>query len=149
MPRPSFNIRSFGSNCSAINRVVDRWLVPVFQYPLFRIELLSWSPPQQTQRCRHVSISALSDRIAQPLGSPCRSPYAQVSISALSDRIAQHLRPGAKTLIDDLFQYPLFRIELLSSAKAKANPTSSPSFNIRSFGSNCSALQQNLGIVPA
>ena len=70
------------------------WKITVenaFQYPLFRIELLS-------------TILA---------GAPdCN---VGVSISALSDRIAQLLDIGTPQPEVDLFQYPLFRIELLSS----------------------------------
>ena len=60
-----FNIRSFGSNCSAITHLSVQMAVLAFQYPLFRIELLS-------DDARNSKIDNL------------------------------------------LFQYPLFRIELLS-----------------------------------
>ena len=90
----------------------------VFQYPLFRIELLS--------RTHH-----------HYLHSP-----PVVSISALSDRIAQQNRRMNKSLEQMLFQYPLFRIELLSQRTQPAPLLSILGFNIRSFGSNCSALPQ-------
>ena len=61
----------------------------VFQYPLFRIELLSSSGALQAP-------------------------------------------------IIVLFQYPLFRIELLSKVRGDIQRMAD-SFNIRSFGSNCSA----------
>ena len=134
-----------------------------FQYPLFRIELLSWaiwflifllawvSISALSDRIaqlgefvdsvtkRLVSISALSDRIAQPAAAAILFAGEYVSISALSDRIAQPggglagQRRGAK------FQYPLFRIELLSERIA-GQTFDSACFNIRSFGSNCSAM---------
>ena len=136
-----FNIRSFGSNCSALPQ-------------------MAWS-----RRRQPVSISALSDRIAQPglfqictfaapcfnirsFGSNCsarawwtcatqslmfqyplfriellsvrqilhfRKQFA-VSISALSDRIAQPIASAVINHRISKFQYPLFRIELLSVA---------------------------------
>ena len=88
-----FNIRSFGSNCSAANGVNSARPHVAFQYPLFRIELLSRS----TYRTRCASTS--------------------VSISALSDRIAQRQEVEAAKVRD-------------------------ARFNIRSFGSNCSAHQR-------
>ena len=109
----SFNIRSFGSNCSAWLGIQKRRRGK-FQYPLFRIELLSpllSVPPAPRQS---VSISALSDRIAQLKMSILRFLCATVSISALSDRIAQQVIEGNFFLVDSQFQYPLFRIELLS-----------------------------------
>ena len=140
IPRTScFNIRSFGSNCSAIWRRRVSLAGCVFQYPLFRIELLS------------------------PYSARCSAPPIQVSISALSDRIAQQYSRRATKRLAIVFQYPLFRIELLSTAQdiagwdgnivsisalsdriAQQGRTGSGSdlercFNIRSFGSNCSA----------
>ena len=115
MLRNRFNIRSFGSNCSAGCTPQTATVRPSFQYPLFRIELLSGSTAHQLHRSAVVSISALSDRIAQRLvacvvlamafcfnirsfGSNCSAPSAKLWNDA---------RP--------LFQYPLFRIELLST----------------------------------
>ena len=114
-------------------------------------------------RLHVVSISALSDRIAQ-LPIPELPPsLLVVSISALSDRIAQPLAPSPDLIGTLQFQYPLFRIELLSNTAlsttafawkvsisalsdriaqrdAQGRPYDLPDcFNIRSFGSNCSA----------
>ena len=79
-----------------------------FQYPLFRIELLSIVAGQShfpngfvsdriaqrrlltvPVRACGVSISALSDRIAQQVAATLKNIEDHVSISALSDRIAQ------------------------------------------------------------
>ena len=136
--RPSFNIRSFGSNCSAACRRAHHSAPPTFQYPLFRIELLSdgWFYPSVA--LSDVSISALSDRIAQragwgvsrrrwgrfnirSFGSNCsalRLPIAHLVIISFQyplfriELLSQ--RPGAPSRRDGEFQYPLFRIELLS-----------------------------------
>ena len=85
-----FNIRSFGSNCSAGLPTERGAQVHPFQYPLFRIELLSGKRSRRPRCAMRVSISALSDRIAQ-----------HISV----------VRQNNKQLC----------------------------FNIRSFGSNCSA----------
>ena len=63
-----------------------------FQYPLFRIELLSSFITQTLQLKLEVSISALSDRIAQQRACFISTVASSVSISALSDRIAQPSR---------------------------------------------------------
>ena len=136
---PSFNIRSFGSNCSASSGALQAPVVVLFQYPLFRIELLSALTGGRLVVIDDVSISALSDRIAQ--------------------------RDVGRRIIDGIveFQYPLFRIELLSKifiltsiacivvsisalsdriaqqSRGVCLVTVPRSFNIRSFGSNCSA----------
>ena len=164
----SFNIRSFGSNCSAWLGIQKRRRGK-FQYPLFRIELLSpllSVPPAPRQSvsisalsdriaqlkmsilrflCATVSISALSDRIAQRRGSKGGRSIWIVSISALSDRIAQQVIEGNFFLVDSQFQYPLFRIELLSRAGCERRESSPDGFNIRSFGSNCSAPDLDRG----
>ena len=112
-----------------------------------------------------VSISALSDRIAQLLIALVAGVAVVVSISALSDRIAQPSRRaiassasfsfnirsfgsncsafllGLAGLPTCQFQYPLFRIELLSVSGDRAQHQALTCFNIRSFGSNCSALK--------
>ena len=158
----SFNIRSFGSNCSARNCSKSWPSVIRFQYPLFRIELLSIRPRYALLENVPVSISALSDRIAQPvtlrgdhnnflfqyplfriellslLSVLGGRQLISVSISALSDRIAQLLR-STNTSLRSSFQYPLFRIELLSTARTWIDCQGHGCFNIRSFGSNCSA----------
>ena len=134
-----FNIRSFGSNCSAYATSIAHIYKRRFQYPLFRIELLSaHSLPRlgvaiyvsisalsdriaqhqrQRRACRlmRVSISALSDRIAQLWNMIEDHCTMLVSLSALSDRIAQQLIAPSVYLFAALFQYPLFRIELLSA----------------------------------
>ena len=71
-----------------------------FQYPLFRIELLSIVAGQSHFPNGFVSISALSDRIAQRrlLTVPVRA--CGVSISALSDRIAQQVAATLKNIED-------------------------------------------------
>ena len=87
-----FNIRSFGSNCSALSQRGQRRGGAMFQYPLFRIELLSSFITQTLQLKLEVSISALSDRIAQQRACFISTVASSVSISALSDRIAQPSR---------------------------------------------------------
>ena len=108
----------------------------MFQYPLFRIVVLSLGAREPQPR-PHVSISALSDRCAQlcdeqvivagilvsisALSDRCaqlrwcwmNSPGIRVSISALSDRCAQR-HPGGGGHDPEQFQYPLFRIVVLS-----------------------------------
>ena len=108
-----FNIRSFGSNCSAPVTFCSSSAV-LFQYPLFRIELLSPVGALAGLNNGEVSISALSDRIAQQSSSTPPLPTHPVSISALSDRIAQRRMLSASAATSRKFQYPLFRIELLS-----------------------------------
>ena len=109
-----FNIRSFGSNCSAKDRFLSPLSPPLFQYPLFRIELLS--PAHVCALLIHygVSISALSDRIAQPSHkSYLAAKRYRFNIrsfgSNCSATVTNLIREG-----DLPFQYPLFRIELLS-----------------------------------
>ena len=133
----SFNIRSFGSNCSAWLGIQKRRRGK-FQYPLFRIELLSpllSVPPAPRQS---VSISALSDRIAQLKMSILRFLCATVSISALSDRIAQRGLMTAGTVSASSFNIRSFGSNC-SATWQQRRPIHMDRFNIRSFGSNCSA----------
>ena len=110
----------------------------MFQYPLFRIELLSKRRVVRLLRSAAVSISALSDRIAQRLSISPPSANHSVSISALSDRIAQ--RRGA---LPDQWAWTGFNIRSFgSNCSASGVPVAwagKDRFNIRSFGSNCSA----------
>ena len=134
----------------------------MFQYPLFRIELLSDPGSEHAIPHQAVSISALSDRIAQrrsrsvapalccfnirSFGSNCsaqsalwpastmvRFQYPLFRIELLSNPVPRRLCPLTQ------FQYPLFRIELLSAECFQPVQLRPASFNIRSFGSNCSA----------
>ena len=134
----SFNIRSFGSNCSAFCNECLLCLSACFNIRSFGSNCSAASRITVTLWPFAVSISALSDRIAQQAGAiPDRKRFA--------------------------FQYPLFRIELLSLSATIKREASEPvsisalsdriaqlvrlfsllehgdSFNIRSFGSNCSA----------
>ena len=108
-----------------------------FQYPLFRIELLSRGHRCSAAHDRGVSISALSDRIAQPKIAKTNRTGYNVSISALSDRIAQPKDPYDQNWLE------CFNIRSFgSNCSASCFPLavgSSVCFNIRSFGSNCSA----------
>ena len=142
--RYRFNIRSFGSNCSAtVTNLIREGDLP-FQYPLFRIELLSvYLSPSIASNNKFqyplFRIELLSANVLRlfaglfgvfqyplfriELLSGRRGRHAgaanRVSISALSDRIAQ---PGPDRLFLAsyiVFQYPLFRIELLSAELLK------------------------------
>ncbi len=134
----SFNIRSFGSNFSASHAARGRGLCNVFQYPLFRIELLCQRPPPATNASQGVSISALSDRtsllrararilvwlVCFNIRSFGSNFSAQRFVdSVFSARSGFNIRsfgsnfsactPTPCTGVKPAFQYPLFRIELL------------------------------------
>ena len=87
-----------------------------FQYPLFRIELLSFTSDHEHYvgiafQYPLFRIELLSRQRVNQLRQP------RVSISALSDRIAQLGTSAVYATLGFLFQYPLFRIELLSDRR--------------------------------
>ncbi len=159
----SFNIRSFGSNFSA---GAYRWQHDhhwLFQYPLFRIELLCNERVARRERCDWCfNIRSFGSNFS------AMSAFRRIWFLALFQyplfRIELLCQAGVvPTSLTCSFQYPLFRIELLCimtivskgsstqvSISALSDRTSlrqasalgvryCRSFNIRSFGSNFSA----------
>jgi len=136
-----------------------------FQYPLFRIVVLSVRLINHDQIDIAVSISALSDRCAQLIGSANVSP-AVVFQYPLFRIVVLSIAAGDLGHRKCLFQYPLFRIVVLSAphtvhAALRRNVSISAlsdrcaqlrhalqddraigRFNIRSFGSLCSATER-------
>ena len=111
----------------------------MFQYPLFRIELLSEEREFHKGYPDDVSISALSDRIAQPDELRKLWQVEQVSISALSDRIAQRSF-SAMAASASLVSISALSDRIAQPLGGRTFAPSSRRFNIRSFGSNCSAI---------
>ena len=90
----------------------------MFQYPLFRIELLSQA------------------------GHKPRTIFPVVSISALSDRIAQRASVADPPARQTRFNIRSFGSNCSAWIRSRVAGKYS-SFNIRSFGSNCSAVSKN------
>ena len=86
-----------------------------------------------------VSISALSDRIAQRRSGDEYHDGSNVSISALSDRIAQLVIGLQRELQLTGFNIRSFGSNCSALSPAAVALMEFTSFNIRSFGSNCSA----------
>ena len=124
-----FNIRSFGSNCSAIFASAGRLGRLMFQYPLFRIELLSpdwnslsfgsgWGFNIRSfgSNCSAALFPAL------PTGRWCFNIRSFGSNCSATPLYRRPRSPGK-------FQYPLFRIELLSGMP-RAAPMTCPTVSI-------------------
>ena len=88
----------------------------MFQYPLFRIELLSgnWEERPIIEIAFQYPLFRI-ELLSRQRVNQLRQP--RVSISALSDRIAQLGTSAVYATLGFLFQYPLFRIELLSDRR--------------------------------
>ena len=115
-----------------------------FQYPLFRIELLSRAFSGPTHRPMVFQYPLFRIELLSNTALSTTAFAWKVSISALSDRIAQLLNGIGAGAADIQFQYPLFRIELLSRTHRRHSRVAARCFNIRSFGSNCSAIYDSI-----